>query len=115
MNPNLSRRQIEAVNEKRKKKLYLATAGALCYLLFLFLFGEVNLPHYLAMLKSYQQMKNDIHQLSSENASLKKEADALRSDPEQIESLARQQLDLTKEGEIIYEFPRSETSAPSNP
>ena len=110
MTPNLSRQQIEAVRRKRRKMAYWVTSFVGGYLIMLFLFGEVSLPHYLSMRKVYQQMQTDISQLKSDNASLKKEADALRSNPSQIEDIAREELGLTKKGEIIYEFQRNGAS-----
>lgn len=115
MNPNLSRQQIEAARKKKKKMIYMATSFVLGYLMILFLFGEVSLPHYLSMRKTYQQMKTEIDQLKTENINLKRESEALRSNPEQIESLAREELGLTKKGEIIYEFPKNDPPLPTLP
>lgn len=110
MTPNLSRQQIEKAKKKKRKVVYWATLFVLGYLTILFLFGEVSLPHYLSMRKTYQQIHSEISRLKSENASLKKETEALRSNPNQIENLAREELGLTKKGEIIYEFQKNDPS-----
>ena len=111
MTPNLSRRQLDDAYNKKKKMIYLGTLFVLCYLIVLSLFGEVNLPHYFSMKKAYDQMKDEINQLKIENTHLTKQTEALRSDPAQIESLAREELGLAKKGEIIYEFPKSPPSS----
>ena len=50
------------------------------------------------------KLKEDINRLEDENRRLKKEAGALKSDPEHIEKLARERLGLVKEGEIVYQY-----------
>ncbi|MHB8482238.1 MAG: FtsB family cell division protein [Nitrospiria bacterium] len=107
MNPNVSRQHLDALFKKKKKRVYFVTGLVLSYFLIWSLFGEVNLPDYYSMRKTYNRMKGEINQLKTENARLKKQSDALRSDPQQIESLAREELGLAKKGEIIYEFPKS--------
>lgn len=111
MIPNLSRQQMEAAWNKKKKMIYLGTAFVLGYLIVLFLFGEVNLPHYISMKNAYNQMTDEIDQLKNENAHLRQQTNALSSDPQKIESLAREELGLAKKGEIIYEFPKSAPSS----
>jgi cell division protein FtsB len=111
--PNLSRQQIEKARNKKRKVIYGATLFVFGYLMLLFLFGEVSLPHYLSMRSAYQQINSEIIRLKSENGSLKNETEALRSNPNQIENLARKELGLTKKGEIIYEF-QTNDPAPSN-
>jgi cell division protein FtsB len=110
MTPNLSRQQIETSRIKKKKVVYWGTTFVLGYLLILILFGEVSIPHFLSMRKAYQKMQSEISELKSENGRLKIESEALRSNPEQIEKLAREELGFSKKGEIIYEFPNSEPS-----
>ena len=98
---------MEADWNKKKKMIVLGTASVLGYLMILFLFGEFNLPHYISMKSAYRQMKDEIDLLKNENIHLRRQTDALRSDPGKIESLAREELGLAKKGEIIYEFPKS--------
>lgn len=107
MTPNLSRQQIEMSKKKKKKMVYWGTTFVLGYLLVLILFGEVSIPHFLSMRNAYHKMQSEISDLKSENGRLKNETEALRSNPDQIEKLAREELGLAKKGEIIYEFPNN--------
>lgn len=115
MTGNVSRRRLEEAEKKKKKVLYAVTGFILCYLLFFFLFGEGNVFRYFSMRKAWHQTEADIARLKEENIRLKREADALRSDPAAIENLAREELGLTKKGEIIYEFPKESDSSHRGP
>ncbi len=50
------------------------------------------------------QIKSDILQLSDENNLLRQEIEKLRSDPECICRIVREELGLVKPGEIIYRY-----------
>jgi len=54
--------------------------------------------------KQRDQIKNDILQLSEENNLLRQEIQKLHSDPECIARIAREELGLVKQGEIIYRY-----------
>jgi cell division protein FtsB len=49
-----------------------------------------------------------IRQLAEENRALLKEIERLRSDMKYVESVARRQLNLIKEDEVIYRFEKKE-------
>lgn len=51
-------------------------------------------------------LKESNQQLAGENARIRKEIDALKSDPYAIEMLARNQLNLVKPGERVYQIVR---------
>ncbi len=51
---------------------------------------------------------NRIRQLAEENRALLKEIESLRSDMKYIESVARRQLNLIKENEVIYRFEKKQ-------
>ena len=54
--------------------------------------------------KQRDRIKSDILQLSEENNLLRQEIEKLRSDPECIARIAREELGLVKPGEIIYRY-----------
>lgn len=68
---------------------------------------------YLAMRRTKQEIEKvqkDIARLSKENAELAEEVQALRTDPNKIEAIARDGLGLAKPGEVIIKIPQSQQS-----
>jgi cell division protein FtsB len=55
--------------------------------------------------KELQTLHQQIEQLEQENEQLEKQIKALKSDPEAIERLAREQMHLVKPGEKVYTLP----------
>jgi cell division protein FtsB len=55
--------------------------------------------------KEIQNLRQQIHQLQQENEQLNKQVKALQSDPKAIERLAREQMHMARQGEIIYTLP----------
>ena len=69
-------------------------------------FGERGFIHLYKMEKEREVYLERIGKLERENQSLLEEIKRLRTDKEHIESLARRELGLIKEDEILYRFVR---------
>jgi cell division protein FtsB len=67
-------------------------------------FGERGFVHLYRMEKERQEYVEKIQSLESENQRLLEEINRLRTDQEYIESVARRELGLIKDNEIIYRF-----------
>src|SRR5690349_5684977 len=68
---------------------------------------------YLAMRRTKQEIvkvQEEIARLNKENAELADEVQALRTDPNKIEAIARDGLGLAKPGEVIIKIPQSQQS-----
>ena len=93
---------------RRHRKILLAASAVIIssYLLLSFIFSELGVVKYITMKREYNRIQNDVFRLDTENKKLMEEVDALKTDPDSIEALARQNLGLAKEGEIIYRFQR---------
>jgi cell division protein FtsL len=68
---------------------------------------------YLALRRTKQEIarvQKDIARLNKENAELADEVQALRTDPNKIESIARDGLGLAKPGEVIIKIPQGQQS-----
>jgi cell division protein FtsB len=75
------------------------------------LFGEKGV---LRLVKTYNQrtdLQHKVEQLTAENQHLKLEIEALRKDYSTIERIARQELGMVREDEIVYQFPNQKQSA----
>jgi cell division protein FtsB len=77
---------------------------------------------YLAMRrteKQVQEMRGEIERLSQENQSLAEHVNALKTDPDTIEKIAREEMGLAKPGEMIFKLPAAaapaDTTKPKEP
>jgi len=59
-------------------------------------------------------VQKDIARLNKENAELAEEVQALRTDPNKIEAIARDGLGLAKPGEVIIKIPQSQQQNEKN-
>jgi cell division protein FtsB len=67
---------------------------------------------YLAMRSSQEQIEElhgEIQRLHEENQKLTEHVNALKTDPDAIEKVAREQMGLARPGELIFKLPPAET------
>jgi cell division protein FtsB len=73
-------------------------------------FGEKGV---LAMRRSQQEvekLQQEIQKLNEENENLADHVQRLKTDPELIERIAREQMGLARPGEYVYKLPQQETT-----
>ena len=66
--------------------------------------SDLGIIKYISMKGEYNRIRDDVSRLDAENKKLMEEVEGLKTDPDSIEALARENLGLAKEGEIIYKF-----------
>ena len=66
------------------------------------LVGDMRMSKYFSLIRTYHKISSEIKELNDENKRLRGEVAALRSDPTTIERIARNELGLVKEGELVY-------------
>ncbi len=71
------------------------------------LFGERGVVRVLDASRHRDGLQSEVHKLEARNAGLKKEIKALRGDKKFIEDIARKELGMVGDNEIIFVFPRS--------
>ena len=102
-------------NQKRKKpqgfvaaiftRLPLVASVILGSLFLGYLFFKGNgLPLYLDMLDRQHELTNDTQQLAQSNESLRKEINQVQHNLSKLEQLARDQLGMVREDEVVYQF-----------
>jgi cell division protein FtsL len=73
-------------------------------------------PHgYLAMRRKQQQIKkvsSVLDRLNKENAALEQDVQDLKTDPQTIRKIAREELGLAQPGEVIIKLPAPPPAAP---
>jgi cell division protein FtsB len=69
---------------------------------------------YLAMRRSQKQieeLRGEIERLNHENQALAEHVNALKTDPEAIEKIAREEMGLARPGEMIFKLPAAPGAA----
>jgi cell division protein FtsB/cell division protein DivIC len=88
---------------KKKRILILIIIFLLIFGAFTF-FGEKGIFNLLRLQKEVVRIKEKNLKLEEENQKLQEEVKRLQSDKRYIEEIARKELGMVKEGEIIYRF-----------
>jgi cell division protein FtsB len=70
------------------------------------LFSDRGLMKFLEVFRTHRNLEQEIHRLEQRNEELRRGVEALKNDPDTIESIARRELGLVKEGELVYQFRR---------
>lgn len=86
--------------------------GVVVILLFLALalFGERGVLRVLEASRQRHNLQADIQRLETKNTALQKEIQALRSDKKFIEDIARKELGMVGENEVVFVFPAESTA-----
>ncbi len=77
------------------------------------LFGDKGVINTLRIMQYKASLEEKISQIEADNAELRREIDALRNDHRYLEALARKELGMVKEDELIYQFPPTAEAAKS--
>jgi cell division protein FtsB len=77
-------------------------------------FGEKGILHLLRLKRELTRIKEENQRAEEENQRLREEVKRLQQEKRYIEEIARKELGMVKEGEVIYQFdvvaPRKEPS-----
>jgi cell division protein FtsB len=76
--------------------------------------SEEGLPRYRKLKTQLERTQADNAALTREIASLSRDVKALRSDPVAVERIARDQLGMIRDGEVLFQFAPSETAFLTN-
>ena len=92
----------------RTQGIFLSITVVLMFSLFFFIiFGEHGFLDLNTLKKERDQLAEKNEQLSHQNLSLSVEIDRLKHDPKYIENIARQELGMVAEDELILKPQRS--------
>jgi cell division protein FtsB len=94
-----------AQRQLRLRRLLLIVGGlAVLYLVVPLLLGETGIISYFKLRRTERALTAEIETLAQQNQALTEEVRRLKSDPETIERVAREQLGLVRPGEVVYKF-----------
>jgi cell division protein FtsB len=77
-------------------------------------FGDRGFIYVYKKDKEKQAYEEKIRQLKGANQKLMNEIDRLRNDKEYIEETARKELNMVRDGEVIYRFSKDKTNQESS-
>jgi cell division protein FtsB len=99
-----------------RPRLSLVPALLILIILGFALFGEKGILRALQASRHKAQLETELQREEATIQHLKKEVEALRSDNDHLEGIARREFGMVKEDELVYQFPqppqRPEASAP---
>ena len=88
----------------KKRRLFLLVLSILLILGFFTFFGDKGILHLLRLKKELVRIQEANTKMEGENQRLQEEVRRLQHEKRYIEEIARKELGMVKEGEIIYQF-----------
>lgn len=88
----------------REKILLSITILALCSMLLMIVFGDDGLADLYLLKQQRDRLLERNAQLEQKNLSLYRQLDRLKNDLKYIENIARQELGMVSEDEVIYKL-----------
>lgn len=77
------------------------------------LFGERGILRGVQANREKEALQAEVQRIEAVNLELRKEIESLRTDRRYIEGVARRELGLVKEDELVYQFPSTKEQATS--
>ena len=100
-----------------KKRSFFLLILVLCLILgLLTFFGDKGVLHLMRLQRELSRIKEESRKVEEENQKLREEVIRLQNEKRYIEEIARKELGMVKEGEIIYQFdpsPKDKEKEPS--
>jgi cell division protein FtsL len=88
----------------RKRRILLFIFILFLILGLVTLFGDKGILHLVRLQKDLARIKETNKKIDEENRKLQEEVRRLQNEKRYIEEIARKELGMAKEGEIIYQF-----------
>jgi cell division protein FtsB len=76
--------------------------------------SEEGLPRYRKLRTQLERVKVENAQLTKDITRLSRDVDALRNDPEAVERIARDELGMIREDEVLFQFAPSQATFLTN-
>lgn len=101
---------MKASNKKKKKKdqtrtvISMVAFAYILVLLFAGIFGDMGLIKSFRLRNQNENIKQNVRSLKEQNNRLRREIDNLRGNQRYIEKLAREELNMSREDEVIFIF-----------
>jgi cell division protein FtsB len=99
-------RKQKVTQQRKMRSLVYLTLGSLIflYISLSLVFGEKGVIKYMKLRSETGTLRAEVDAIRRQNEDLSSQIEKLQKNPDLIEELARDELGLTKEGEVIFEF-----------
>jgi cell division protein FtsB len=97
------------------RRLPLWPLGAIAVVFLFALFSNRGVLHILKLKKQQADLRQQLEQVEAVNAGLRKEIASLNTDRHHLERLARSQLGMVRDDEVVYQFASKKHPDPSVP
>ncbi len=101
---NRTVRQVKSEQKKRSRFLFALFLAGLVYLAIHFILGEMGYLSYRKLVAAREDIREEIASIETRNKDLESEVEALQKNPDYIEKMARENLGLGRDGEMIFHF-----------
>jgi len=88
----------------KKRSIFIVILVLFLILGLLTLFGDKGILHLLRLRKEVSRIQEENRKMEAENRNLREEVKRLQNEKRYIEEIARKELGMVKEGEVIYRF-----------
>jgi cell division protein FtsL len=105
----------EQLRDFWRRNLNWFLLAALALLLLQDVFGTHGLVAMRRSQKEADRMQHEINQVNEENRQLEERVKALKTDPQSIERIAREEMGLARPGEYIFKVQPTPGEAPAPP
>jgi len=102
---------LEQMRQFLRRNMSIFLLAGLVLLLVQDLFGTHGVLAMRRAQKQAAQVKQEIEQIDQENRRLEDKVKSLKSDPQAIERIAREEMGLARPGEYIFKIPSKPTGA----
>jgi cell division protein FtsL len=99
----------------RYQKIFLLSLGFFLLLLLMAVFHENGILNAYQLGQEQHKIKTENENLRTKNAKLRVEIKGLKSDPYEIEKIAREKLHLVKPGDQVYHIVEIHKPSPLSP
>ena len=99
----------------RYQKIFLLSLGFFLLLLLMAVFHENGILNAYQLEQEQHKMKSENENLRTKNEKLRMEIKGLKSDPYEIEKIAREKLHLIKPGDHVYHIVQTHKPLPLSP
>jgi cell division protein FtsB len=103
-NPREVGAEMSRVSEMQRKGLSIILIGLILLVWYFALFGEKGVIKIIRLRRERDRIIADVSRMQEENKRLQEEIRRLREDSRYLESVARRDLGLIKENEILFIF-----------
>jgi cell division protein FtsL len=105
----------EQMREFFRRNVYLFLAAAFALLLLQDVFGTHGVLAMRRAQKEAATVQQEINHINEENRQLEGKVKSLKTDPESIERIAREEMGLARPGEFIFKTAPRAAAAPTKP